>query len=655
MTEAFHIPPPPPPRSSPQPDYALWSPRCLLWIGCLTSFLFSGVLQAINYGRLGMEQRRRHWIVSCILFFVPLQTLIFLAPSFYLAAMGGIAINTAAAIYFGLIGLPLFRRHVAAGGSRTAVGILLPCVLASCVLILSAQGGIPFITERTHEARLQHAIHHREEGSFETAQHSLRKYVRRNPKSIKGYWHLAVLHESAGNLERSIEWLERGIENCPRGEEIRFYLDSIRKSLDSERRLLSELPALMSQLGEEDKESRTSALATLKRYSEEGVSTRVALELINYSQNDFPLLSKEPGEDPQVRLIELAAYQHSPASVAAICEAFESWALPAKRAGLNYLATIETRDAATNFVALVQHCAALDPRPELRTGDYDSIPRHLDVLFPELMKFTQIPQFRRPIWLLCNALCSGGWSLEMGMEEMANTLARDFNACMDDLAAYEYPDSTDWMHHEDYIRLRNDMIVLLDVMQHLPFADARKALHSCLESPDPHLQCYAAISLVAHGEKVEPLVIDRIAAHSATRGILYGEFRRRFRLDLFPDRYESQMLLAESRLVQWLSCPNALGRAPDEIQFMYISTVEKEGTSPADYFLFRFKMLEPHTAAKNGWMAGIAGPFQRAGGPTSKGGSHTISLFEAWESKTAEEHVQAGRAFSESRGDKENQ
>ena len=126
MTEAFHIPPPPPPRSSPQPDYALWSPRCLLWIGCLTSFLFSGVLQAINYGRLGMEQRRRHWIVSCILFFVPLQTLIFLAPSFYLAAMGGIAINTAAAIYIGLKGVPEFRRHEAAGGSRAAAGILLP-------------------------------------------------------------------------------------------------------------------------------------------------------------------------------------------------------------------------------------------------------------------------------------------------------------------------------------------------------------------------------------------------------------------------------------------------------------------------------------------------------------------------------------------------
>ncbi len=40
-------------------------------------------------------------------------------------------------------------------------------------------------------------------------------------------------------------------------------------------------------------------------------------------------------------------------------------------------------------------------------------------------------------------------------------------------------------------------------------------------------------------------------------------------------------------------------------------------------------------------MAGIAGPFERAGGPTADGGDNTFSQFETWENKTPIEHFQS--------------
>ena len=101
------------------------------------------------------------------------------------------------------------------------------------------------------------------------------------------------------------------------------------------------------------------------------------------------------------------------------------------------------------------------------------------------------------------------------------------------------------------------------------------------------------------------------------------------------------MSLAESDLSHWLSYPSELGRVPDEIQLMDTFTVDDNGVGPAEYFLFRFRVSEPHWAAKDGWMAGISGPFERAGGPTADGGGNTFSRFETWENKTPIEHFQS--------------
>ena len=344
---------------------------------------------------------------------------------------------------------------------------------------------------------------------------------------------------------------------------------------------------------------------------------------------------------PQVRLINLAAQQYSPMSVPAIRQRFDTWTHPGKSAGLDFLATIETRDAAVLFVELVKQCAEMEEPPELRTGDYDEFPRYADVLFPALFECTANPRLRWKIWALCKSLREAGYASEMGAEKLTETLIFDFKEQLETIRDFQKPEGPGWIHETAYMAERDRAILLLDVMEYQPLDNVRGALYETIDSPDPHLRCYAVLPLLGHREKVRQAVIDNIADHPATRGVLYKELRKRTRLDLYPDRHENQMSLAESDLSHWLSYPSELGRVPDEIQLMDTFTVDNNGVGPVEYFLFRFRVSEPHWAAKDGWMAGISGPFERAGGPTADGGGNTFSRFETWENKTPIEHFQS--------------
>jgi hypothetical protein len=58
-----------------------------------------------------------------------------------------------------------------------------------------------------------------------------------------------------------------------------------------------------------------------------------------------------------------------------------------------------------------------------------------------------------------------------------------------------------------------------------------------------------------------------------------------------------------------------------------------------DYYLFRFRTKEPHWAAKDGWIAGVSGPYLRKDEPTTEPLGGTFSTFTKWDAKTPEEHV----------------
>lgn len=138
----------------------------------------------------------------------------------------------------------------------------------------------------------------------------------------------------------------------------------------------------------------------------------------------------------------------------------------------------------------------------------------------------------------------------------------------------------------------------------------------------------------------EPAAADlqRFAGDRETRQVLYDALKGHDRLALFPKAFGTPELLAEGALVLWLCHPNELAAPPDEIERMAEVPAPASQGRGARYFVFRFRTKPPHWAAKDGWMAGIAGPYDGTG-PLPVELSGTFSRFEAFDSRTPEEHV----------------
>jgi hypothetical protein len=132
--------------------------------------------------------------------------------------------------------------------------------------------------------------------------------------------------------------------------------------------------------------------------------------------------------------------------------------------------------------------------------------------------------------------------------------------------------------------------------------------------------------------------LERFAQDRATRRVLYDALEHHHKLALFPSRYLTPEAMAEADLAMWLNHPNELGAVPDEMELMATLPAPPPGFEHQRYFLFRYKTKPPHWAAKDGWLAGVAGPYP-VDGPVAAGASGTFSTFEPYDSKAPEEHV----------------
>ena len=111
-------------------------------------------------------------------------------------------------------------------------------------------------------------------------------------------------------------------------------------------------------------------------------------------------------------------------------------------------------------------------------------------------------------------------------------------------------------------------------------------------------------------------------------------------LDLMPPATRTQGKLAEAELVHWLMFPTELGRAPDDIEEVMVVPM-RHHAGPADLYVFKFRTLEPHWAASEGWTIGVAGPYLRREQPTSNSLGATFSRFERYEEGALRASVEA--------------
>jgi len=162
----------------------------------------------------------------------------------------------------------------------------------------------------------------------------------------------------------------------------------------------------------------------------------------------------------------------------------------------------------------------------------------------------------------------------------------------------------------------------------------RRASEEILQRIDPVIQ------IVRSGGVPDPTSIRELAADPATRNTLYDALLFAKRDDVFPEQFRTPEAIAESDLVFWLRHPNELASSPDEVELMERLTRDAGGRlGEVAYFLFRFRVHEPHWAAKDGWMAGVAGPYKQRNGRVLPGAPCAFSTFYGYDAKTPDEHV----------------
>jgi hypothetical protein len=80
--------------------------------------------------------------------------------------------------------------------------------------------------------------------------------------------------------------------------------------------------------------------------------------------------------------------------------------------------------------------------------------------------------------------------------------------------------------------------------------------------------------------------------------------------NLFPKEYNTLVKGAESNLANWLEFPTELDACPDEIEHIKRVTFDFDGQDNfVHYEVFKYRVNEPHWAAKDGWILGVVGPY----------------------------------------------
>jgi hypothetical protein len=369
-----------------------------------------------------------------------------------------------------------------------------------------------------------------------------------------------------------------------------------------------------------------------------GLSTRDGLALLTAAHDDFPPLKSPVWEDVPTALISATSADPKVEYIDVVERGFARLSVPARAAALTLVARCRSREASLAYMRLVREHLASGRITDLRHWPFLSAPRDGDVFFPELLDYATDDRFAEHILGWSLAYARAGQIDPAALRGHTDLILSVYLDRVAQLRSLQHDEPGAWMWEDDYAAKRTELGTLMDLLGFLDDARAVRELHAALRLIDPSARLWAAVALLRAGEEVDPETLDAIASWTETRTDLYLELHQLGRLDRFPGHWATHALLAEGDMVRWLAYPTELGRPPDEIDLIEVVT-RRGANGETDYYVFRFRTLPPHWAATDGWQAGVAGPYPR--GRLSVSPSGTFSDFQAADSRTAEEHVQA--------------
>jgi hypothetical protein len=398
------------------------------------------------------------------------------------------------------------------------------------------------------------------------------------------------------------------------------------------------LERLIADLRSDDEAVQKQAKQNLDNLRRVKLSVSQGIGVLKAAAEPFPNQSK--WEDLATDLMQLA--ENSPAAefTPVIKDLFHRYSDHGKGLALSILLALESRDGDLAYMELMRQHAPKEAIPYLVIGGLQRTPRNADIFFPELLEFASIKKYADSIYRLSLAYCEAGLLRPATLKPFADKVLHDYRELAAELRPKQRKQGIAWMWEGKYSDDRHKAGVILDLLGYFPAGVVESDLRDALQYQDAHLIHYALLSLLRLGKTVDAKHLEFVADSSEMRNFLYDALHQLRKPGLFPAKYRTQGAFAESDMVNWLVFPTELDRVPDEIELMKVVSVDtglKDGIY--DYYLFRFRTFEPHWNAKNGWEAGVSGPFARKDSPTTRALGDTFSSFAKWESKKPDEHV----------------
>jgi hypothetical protein len=395
------------------------------------------------------------------------------------------------------------------------------------------------------------------------------------------------------------------------------------------------LQPLLARLRGADPEAREIAADEIEALARAGISVREALILVDEAAERFPPRRFEI-QDTASDLLRSASHQPDPLLVPAVTRNYRRYGPKARVAALDLLAQIDDAAAAEAILGLL--------RANARSGRVRTLPVHTlldrpkfaDIYFPELLQWLEVPDLTWPICELCLGWIDRGAISPAAIAPHAALILRVYAPRRDRLIELEGKPPRD---DDAWGLLRREAGLLLDLLGHVPTPQVQAELRRALALKDVRVKFFAVVALLRHARTVLPDDLEEIAASAEMRRWFWEALEREGRTTYFPWRWRKVEAFAESDLVRWLAWPAELGQVPDEIELADVVSVCPVETVQLDWYVFKFRLSEPHWAAKEGWIAGVAGPYVHGAEPGSPSLGDAFTRFEAYSRRTPAGHV----------------
>lgn len=456
------------------------------------------------------------------------------------------------------------------------------------------------------------------------------------------FWYPAAMNQLPARACCLILLALLATTGCQRkGRKMSAPLPSSPTGVESDQDASAQFDRIVDRLWDADESVREAGLKELTEFRKDtkAPGSQVGLKALRAAARPYRFEKPDAGS-VSFQLVDVASSTPRPEYLPVVVELFDRFPDDAKSNALAILTGLESREAAQAFMTVVRTHAPAGKLPSLNVWQLVNKPRHPDVFFPEILKYANDPKLSFEIYRLCLAYCESKLLTPDQLAPSTDGVLKNYQTLADKLRPAQKAEGIGWMWEDAYQDSRNLAGLLLDLLGYFPAGKVEKTLREALEYRDPRLKHFAVVSLLRHGKPVDKRHVEDVARSAEMRNWIYQALTEFGKVGDFPERYRTQKAFAESDMVHWLVYPTELGRVPDEIELMKVVPVDtglKDGIY--DYYLFRFRTKEPHWAAKDGWIAGISGPYLRKDQPTTQALGDTFSTFTKWGDKTPDEHV----------------